>query len=150
MKGFFLTYSLLLLLMLNVPLLIAPRGLAQDLIVSHSYLTHDKNESNDMKEFSCEDTIFLFLELNVPAGDHTLLVKWANRENKERENQIYRIKRLKNCPKCQFWIIYNFKTDSHDPLLGPELRSLSFIGNWQVEIYLNENFLLKKDFRVNC
>lgn len=140
----------MLLLFLIMSMSMASRGLAKGVILNKCYITNDKSVPNDMKEFSCLDTIFMFLELNIPAGNHTLLAKWSNTESEQRENQIYKFKLAEGCPKYPFWVTLNFKIDDYDLLVGPGLENIEFVGNWQVEVYLNENLLVKKEFRVNC
>ncbi|MBI4388885.1 MAG: hypothetical protein HY580_01785 [Nitrospinae bacterium] len=100
-------------------------------------------------EFDCHQDVYVFFTWYGLSGLHQITALWYNPGEKQ-ESQID-LKFIAAEGKTENWValkLLDLKREKN-PVL-PSLASSKFIGKWETRIYLDGNFLEKKNFEVRC
>lgn len=113
-------------------------------------LTNSLQETVQVREFKCEDRIFLYFTWFDLKGDsHSLNAYWYKPGGKLQETTEY------NFPKehkreFNTWLWLELKKGKERGFIVPGRGWTNFIGKWNVEVFLDGEFLERKQFMVMC
>ena len=112
-------------------------------------LTKDLRKKQPTLKFHCRDKVFLSFAWLGLQGKHKLSALWFDTNGKQ-QDQID-LEFLTDRPKVENWVALKFRDapDLRNPLL-PNFFSTNVIGDWQVKVLLDGNFLETLKFEVQC
>lgn len=140
-KSFFI--ALILLFLVNG----TANGERQE-IEYKAILTKNLTEKTPVKKFECEDKIFLYFTWFGLKGNHSLSAFWHKPGGKLQETAEYNFT-AEN--KKEFtWLWLKLKKGKERGFIIPGRGWTDFIGQWSVEIFLDGEFLERKQFLVVC
>ena len=103
-------------------------------------------------EFDCSDKIYTVLELDDYAvGRHQLSVTWRDPEANTREKTTYPFSYRGKKVRLWSWLTLSRATGAAmiqwiDPAAGLE----EFIGEWDVEVRINDKLEKRDQFQISC
>jgi len=118
--------------------------------VNYSVVMKSNLESGIQKEnFSCEDKIFLYFTWFDLQGSHSLNSFWYNPRGRVQETTEYNFS-VKNEREFNTWQWLKLSKGKEKGFVFADRVSLDFTGEWLVEIFLDGDFLERKNFTVIC
>lgn len=104
---------------------------------------------NQVKEFNCRDKIFLYFTWFNLSGDYLLKAFWYKPKGNLQETTKYNFS-VKNKKKFNSWLWLKLEKAKERGFILPVSGWSDFIGEWNVEFFLDGEFLENKKFRVIC
>ena len=112
-------------------------------------LTNSLNKLIQVSEFNCENKIILYFSWFDLKGDYSLKVNWYRPDGKLQETTKSSFT-VKNSRKLNTLVSLKLIKGKERGFIFSETGWFDFIGQWFVEIFLDEEFLEKKIFQVIC
>ncbi|MCK4739320.1 MAG: hypothetical protein KAT46_05170 [Deltaproteobacteria bacterium] len=117
-------------------------------------LTADIDGKIEVDEFDCREKVFIYLEFRgLKKGTHKILASWIKPggEEQQRSNVELEVKAEGKTYATWLWLKLSAGTGGGffgdiDPTMGME----DFLGRWEVNLYIDEKFIIKKIFYVAC
>jgi len=113
------------------------------------YLSRDEKGMEKSQTFTLSDKVYLHIQFShLPKGNHRLKALWFSPKGKLQEKTDFPIS-LSQSQSYQAYLWLSF--ESRGWLSKLQSRSLSmpeFMGEWRVELYLNQQKLLEDRFSV--
>lgn len=118
------------------------------------FMTKDLNERSHIEVFDCRDTIYIYVTWqDIDKGNHTLTAFWFNPKGKQQEATMYEfyVPQKRSDINSWLWLKLHGATGSKlARAFNPQIGYEKFIGKWKVKLYLDNNYLTKRDFVVLC
>jgi hypothetical protein len=106
----------------------------------------------DQEEFDCNDKIFTVVELqNYPKEKFQLSVKWINPEGDVQEHTQYPFNVHNDATRVWAWLSLSRATGAGMlQFINPAAGMEEFVGEWNVEVSLNDKRIGNDRFLVLC
>jgi len=138
-------FILFFMFALNASAKEAERGLQYKII-----LTNSLEKKVPVDEFRCEEKIFLYFTWFGLKGSHDLKVLWLKPGRRLQETTEYSFI-SKNQKELNTWLWLKLEKKGREKgIFSSDFVWFDFIGQWDVEIFLDEELLEKKNFKVLC
>ena len=107
-----------------------------------------------VKQFACNDRIFGVVEINRPDvgnGNHTLYATWRNPAGKDQEHTKYPFQVIDGTARLWVWLKLHRSTEaSVVQFLNPSAGMDEFVGQWEIQIHIDDKLIAKRKFEVLC
>jgi hypothetical protein len=103
--------------------------------------------------FSCGDKIYGVIEIDRPNDDqsHVLNAVWRNPRGADQERTKYPFQLIAGGARLWVWIkLHRSAEAAAVKFLNPSAGMEEFIGEWEIEISVDEKTIAKKNFEVIC
>ncbi len=114
-----------------------------------AFFTNSLEKRIKVEEFRCREKIFLYFTWHGLQGKHNLKALWYKPDGKIQETTEFQFDTGKG-GDWNTWLYLQLEKGNKRSVLSPETEWFHFIGQWTMEIFLDGDFLEKKNFKVTC
>ncbi|MDH3637222.1 MAG: hypothetical protein OES09_01995 [Gammaproteobacteria bacterium] len=103
-------------------------------------------------EFGCTDTIYAVLEIHgLEKTEHSLNAVWRDPHGVERERTQYPFRVRGDRERIWVWLkLHRSQGAALVQFVDPSAGMGEFVGNWQIQLFIDGKSLAKQDFTVLC
>lgn len=109
-------------------------------------------DNQAISEFDCSDKVYAVMKLkNLQPGKHHLAVLWYGPDEEIREHTEFSIFAQGPLVKQWAWLkLHRAFGASMLQLLNPAAGMEEFIGDWRVDVKIDNKLIINKTFKVIC
>lgn len=107
------------------------------------------------KHFDCSDNVYAVIksdaETNLPSSEHQLVVNWFNPNNKLEQETRYKFTSIGKDTFVWAWLRLSAPAGAAiGRIFDPAFGMAEFIGQWRVEILIDQHKIATHQFDVLC